>query len=94
MITDATVLFPNLAWPNESLELAVPAGEYEIGVVAADAMLPQPPLASFLVPLAEGTRAWAIAVGDLTADGGEPGFAVWAILTNTSPWTLVELPPI
>jgi len=92
MITDATVLVSDLAWPMESTEITVPAGEYEIGVVAANAMLPEPPIASYIAPLSEGTRAWAIAVGDLASNGGEPGFSVWAVLTNTNPWTLVELP--
>ncbi|HWB78719.1 MAG TPA: DUF4397 domain-containing protein [Nannocystaceae bacterium] len=91
-LTDDTLLVTDLSWPDESDAITVPAGDYEVGVIGANAMLPDPPLAAYLAPLGEGTRAWAIAVGDLQSNGGEPGFSVWALLTDTQPWTLVELP--
>jgi hypothetical protein len=93
-LTDDTLLVTDLSWPNESDVVTVPADDYQVGIIGANVMLPDPPLAAYVAPLGEGTRAWAIAVGDLQSNGGEPGFSVWALLTNTQPWTLVELPEL
>ena len=91
-IPEANVLVTDLAWPNASDELAVDAMTYEIGVAAAGGTPPLSPIATFDVPAGEGARAFVVAVGDLTTEGDEEGFRLYAIDSVAFPWTATEIP--
>ena len=50
-------------------------------------------LASFNVPLAAGTRAFAVAAGAVAPRAGEQGIRLLAVETKATPWTVAAIAP-
>lgn len=90
-VADDTLLVSDLSWPNASDEISVPAGNYDIGIVAANQALPSEPLVQLTAPLGEGMRAYAVAVGDLIDEPGDADFGVYAIVTGPGAWVALPL---
>jgi hypothetical protein len=90
-IAEGAILAADLAWPGASDEVAVDAATYEIGVAAAGNTPPLSPIATFDVPVGEAARAFVVAAGDLTTEGDEEGFRLFAIDTVAFPWTATEI---
>ncbi len=90
-VEEGTVLVPNLSWPDVSSELEVPAGNYGVSIVQAGAQLPADPLATVTAPLSAGLRAWAVAVGDISPNGGEEPFAIYAVVASGTEWIALPL---
>lgn len=93
------VLTDPIGWSVESGEVAVPAGDYVLGLADAadDDSFPVSPLVTLPYTAVAGARLWAIVSGDPTPDDADDGFLQVMIVDSTSPqWSVtvaeVELP--
>lgn len=97
-ISAENVFTQSIGWSVESGEVAVPAGDYVLGVADAEGN-PAPPYAPIVtVPYTAlvGARQWAIVAGDPSPDGRDDGsLQVLAVDTTTPQWgvAIVDVVP-
>lgn len=93
------VLTDPIGWSVESGEVAVPAGDYVLGIAdaAEEDAFPVSPLVTLPYTAVGGDRLWAIVAGDPSPDDNGDGFLQAMIVDSTRPqWTVtvadVDLP--
>ena len=90
-IPEPNVLTQPIGWSVESAEVAVPAGEYVLGIAdaAEDPSFPAPPLVTLPYQAVGGARQWAIVSGDPTPEADDGFLQVMVVDTTTPQWGVV-----
>ncbi len=97
-IPEPNVLTEPIGWSVESAEVAVPEGDYLLGIADANAepSFPAPPIVTLPYTAVGGARQWAIVAGDPTPEEGDAFLQVMVVDTTTRDWGVVladvELP--
>ena len=85
-----TVVVSDLAFPDISDEVEIPASPLVIGVAATGDTTP---VATFDVELEAADRGFVVAAGALAPGQDEEGFRLIGVLTSEQPWVAVEIAP-
>lgn len=94
-IPESNQLTAPIGWSVESVEVAVPGGEYVLGIADAAGgtfSFPAPPLVTLPYSAVGGGRLWAIVAGDPSPDDSEDGPLQALVVDTTTPeWTVATL---
>ena len=87
----SNVLTQPIGWSVESAEVAVPPGEYVLGIADAadEAQFPVPPLVTLPYEAVGGARQWAIVSGDPTPEPGDGFLQVMVVDAAAPRWGVV-----
>lgn len=90
-IPEPNVLTQPIGWSVESAEVAVPEGDYVLGIADAadDPSFPAPPLVTLPYQAVGGARQWAIVSGDPTPEVDDGFLQVMVVDTTTPRWGVV-----
>lgn len=90
-IPEPNVLTQPIGWSVESAEVAVPEGDYLLGIAdaAEEPSFPAPPLVTLPYQAVGGARQWAIVSGDPTPESDDGFLQVMVVDTTTPRWGVV-----
>lgn len=90
-IPEPNVLTQPIGWSVESAEVAVPEGDYVLGIADAadDPSFPAPPLVTLPYQAVGGARQWAIVAGDPTPEADDGFLQVMVVDAATPQWGVV-----